>query len=328
MHLRSLRVISSPNAILSLAVILAVSACGDSSTSAEAPLFDSRLIAFVSDSGNSDSVSEVGGTSIFVMHADGTHKQRLTSAHFQDQNPRWSPDGSSITFETNRAPAGIWIMNADGSNERPLLTNSAFGVPNELHWSPDGHSIAFGAYASESGPERVIMIADANGSHSHRFIPTARNQHWPSWSPDGTKIAFMGEADSVGYSIYVANADGTALLRLSFGTDFMPEWSPDGSRIVFVNLDVENPSGSRIFVMQKDGSHQVALSTGDEDEPTWSPDGRQLAFERYGTESAPNGPLEIYRMNADGSRALAITVIGSTPQAFYQAQSPVWKPTP
>jgi len=310
------------------ALAIFAGACSDSSTSANTPLIDSRLIAFVSDSGNSVTATDARGTSIFLMHADGSHKQRLTSANFEDKNPRWSPDGSAITFETSRAPAGIWIMNSDGSNQRSLLTNSAFGFPNELHWSQDGHSIAFGAYASASSSERVIMIADANGAHAHRFIPSSHNQHWPSWSPDGAKIAFMEEDDSVGYSIYVANADGTAQQRLSFGTDFMPEWSPDGSRIVFVNLDVQNFSSSRIFVMQADGSHKLALTTGDVDEPTWSPDGRQLAFERFGTDSAPNGPIEIYRMNADGSRVLAITEVGSTLQEFDQAQSPVWKPAP
>ena len=42
--------------------------------------------------------------------------------------PSWSPDGKQIAFLTDRTGQWeIWVMNADGSNERPLLPASALG---------------------------------------------------------------------------------------------------------------------------------------------------------------------------------------------------------
>jgi hypothetical protein len=38
--------------------------------------------------------------------------------------PTWSPDGSQIAFLTDRTGQWeIWLMNADGSNQRPMFSN-------------------------------------------------------------------------------------------------------------------------------------------------------------------------------------------------------------
>jgi TolB protein len=75
---------------------------------------------------------------VHVMNADGTGEVRLTDMPataiadqlIKGQTPRswnnaapaWSPDGSQIGFVTDRnGPWQIWVMNADGSGQRPLL---------------------------------------------------------------------------------------------------------------------------------------------------------------------------------------------------------------
>jgi Tol biopolymer transport system component len=312
-----------------LAMGIFAAACGDSSTSAKPPLADERLIALTSDSDNAplNGSDGGGGTSIFTMHADGSHKARLTSAHFLDAAPAWSPDGSSITFESSRTPAGIWIMNADGSNQRALLTDAAFQSPSELRWSPDGHSIAFNAYVDNVSSVRVIMIANADGSHAHRLTTNVTGEHWASWSPDGNRIAFMAISGPIGYSIFIVNSDGSAQQQLTSDADGEPAWSPDGTHIAFVNFD--DSDHPQIFVMGEDGSDRRALSTGGINaDPAWSPDSRQLAYDRNTNESDSNSPLEIFRMNADGSDARAITSFGSVAGAFSEAWSPAWKPVP
>ena len=51
-------------------------------------------IAFVS--------SRDGDADIFVMDADGSNLHSLMNAQGTDVNPRWSPDGSRIAFESDR----------------------------------------------------------------------------------------------------------------------------------------------------------------------------------------------------------------------------------
>lgn len=323
MHRRSLARVGIARSACVLAFALAAAGCSDSSTSGTPPLDDARIIALVSDSANPD------GSSIFIMHADGSHRTRLTTPHFQDINPAWSPDGSSITFESSRPPSGIWIMNADGSNQRPFLTDAAFASPNYLHWSPDGNFVAFDAYADSVGNRRVIMIADSDGSHAHRLTSSLSDERWPSWSPDGTRIAFM-TLGLPGFSISIVNLDGTAQRQLANDFDSEPEWSPDGTHIAFVSLSASRTT--QIFVMREDGSDRVALTTGASDfDPAWSPDGQQLAYDRStddSTSHSSNGPEEIIRINSDGQAARQITSSGSTPTTVSKAWSPAWKPTP
>jgi len=54
---------------------------------------DGRWVAFQSTGRQED---------IFVMHADGTGRRKLTNDRFKDRGPVWSPDGRFIAFLSDR----------------------------------------------------------------------------------------------------------------------------------------------------------------------------------------------------------------------------------
>jgi Tol biopolymer transport system component len=82
---------------------------------------------------------------IYVMNVDGTGLLQLTSSA-NNGDPVWSPDGTRITFGSDREGGNklnIFAMNADGSQLEQL---THFGVPYEAgdtNWSSDGKKIAF-----------------------------------------------------------------------------------------------------------------------------------------------------------------------------------------
>ena len=53
---------------------------------------------------------------IFIVNPNSSGLTRLTTNLKQDYEPTWSPDGTMIAFSSFRSPAGIYTMNADGSN--------------------------------------------------------------------------------------------------------------------------------------------------------------------------------------------------------------------
>ena len=93
----------------------------------------------------------------------------------------------------------------------------------------------------------------------------------PSPTP-GLQGRFVFQVGSGG-DIYVVNADGTGLRRLTQGMD--PSWSPDGSQVVFARWT--EPWG--IYAINADGSNERLLySSSVARSPVFSPDGSQLAF--------------------------------------------------
>jgi TolB protein len=285
----------------------ALACSNDNPTQSPLPFTDARLVAFSTTSGNDV------GLSISIMHADGTAATRVTSAGFLDEGPAWSPDGASIAFDTNRIPAGIWIVGADGTNLHPFLTSPAFDQPSGIAWSPDGHRIAFTAHVDSTF---AIFVADSTGSNAHRLTANAHGEQRPAWSPDGLRIAFEARAtDSSDTHLFVIGADGTDLQQLTTDAfDGGAHWSPDGTRIAFDRIGAHD---TQIFLMNADGSNQHALTPGGVNfGAAWSPDG--LQFEYTVVRNAQN---QIVRMNADGSDVRTIT--GTSTNAF-----PAWKPAP
>jgi Tol biopolymer transport system component len=112
-----------------------------------------------------------GDLQIYTINIDGTGLRQLTSEG-NNGDPVWSPEGTRITFGSDREGANklnIFAMNADGSGQTQL---THFDVPDEAgdtNWSSDGEKIAF--------------EWDINGMK--QSDPNAYAQVW-TMNPDGT----------------------------------------------------------------------------------------------------------------------------------------------
>jgi Tol biopolymer transport system component len=61
-----------------------------------------------------------GDAEIFVVSADGSHKVDVSRNNAWDGDPAWSPDGRSIAFTRRTDHAQIFVMRADGNDQRRL----------------------------------------------------------------------------------------------------------------------------------------------------------------------------------------------------------------
>ncbi len=98
--------------------------------------------------------------------------------------------------------------------------------------------------------------------------PATPTQH----APPSLEGRFVFQVASGG-DVYVVDADGSNLTRLTRGMD--PTWSPDGSQIAFARWT--SPWG--IYLINGDGSNErILFSSNVARSPVWSPDGSQIAF--------------------------------------------------
>jgi len=141
-----------------------------------------------------------GAASLFVSlagAADLPAAQRLHSIDvFQleyTDDVQISPDGGHIVYVrvshdimTDRARRNLWIVDADGSNNRPLRSESRnFSSPR---WSPDGTRLAY-VSAAEGSPQLYVRWMDSGQTALLTNLVEAPEAI--AWSPDGKSIAFI-----------------------------------------------------------------------------------------------------------------------------------------
>ena len=144
-----------------------------------------------------------------AAHGGGGTSVRLTRTSGWYSGPRWSPDGTRLAF-TDLGSGEILVINADGSGLNNVTRNSAYD--RDPSWSPDGTRLAFvSSRESTTDAFRLdVFVADINGSNARHLTSLVDYSSSPVWSPDGRQIIF-----SAGASLYVMNADGSSLVRLT-----------------------------------------------------------------------------------------------------------------
>jgi dipeptidyl aminopeptidase/acylaminoacyl peptidase len=128
--------------------------------------------------------------------------------------------GRKIVFERRRGltpNSDLYVMNADGSDQRRLTRNSGGGIPR---WSPDGRRIAFLRQELPKGGSAppapaYVYVMNADGSGPRRLARMAKFDYsLPSWSTNGRKIVFVSERDG-NPEVYVVNVDGSGKRNLT-----------------------------------------------------------------------------------------------------------------
>jgi dipeptidyl aminopeptidase/acylaminoacyl peptidase len=224
-------------------------------------------------------------------------------------DPQVSPDGRNIAYvrmgfdiKTDRARGAVWLVGADGKNERPLSGAATSGSPR---WSPDGSRIAYIARSTD-GSAQLYMYWTASGVSA----PISNFTESPSglaWSPDGRWLAFT-----------MSVAQDRKPLKVELPeTPKNAKWADPPKlidRMVF-RADGEGylPSTyNQVFVVSADGGAARQLTHGDFDHqgpPAFSADGKSVLVSANRHADADFNPLdsEIYRVDLSDDSIRALT---------------------
>jgi dipeptidyl aminopeptidase/acylaminoacyl peptidase len=270
---------------------------------------DAKWIAYTVGYGDFKTDSFVN--QIWLIEIATGRNFQVTRGDKSSTSPRWSPDGSWLTFLSNRLDDKnqIFAINPQGG-EAIQLSKSETAI-NNFAWSEDSKWIAY--LASEpSAPvskERKEYMGDfevvrreynfnhiwtlnVNDAFQSPLVGKQRTKNKEfsvdsfAWSPDGSRIAFSATINpdliqSVTADVFVLNLADDSVRKIVSqpGPDNGPRWSPDGKQIVFASAMGRQPSfatNTRLAIVSADGGTPRSI-TDNFDESVglvdWKPDG-------------------------------------------------------
>ncbi len=282
------------------------------------PMIPTRPLKFTTDEGTwiSLDLSADGRTIVFDLLGDiysipapGGAATRLTRGSGFDGQPRFSPDGKTIVFVSDRSGSeNLYLMDPDGKNIRPLTRgpNQAFISPD---WTPDGQYVV----VSKSNDLWLYHRGGGNGLKLTGQTPPAPGGGGPgggnapanfmgaSVTPDGRYIYAGARTGAAGYNqmmgttqivMYDRETGRLVTRSLNLGTAFRPAVSPDGKwlaygsrRMAVTGLKLrELASGDERWLAQ-DIQRDDIESRGSRDllpGYSWTPDSKALVLAHHG----------------------------------------------
>lgn len=189
--------------------------------------------------------------------------EQLTSG-YQDYSPTEALDMSKVFFTrmVNHVPS-IWSKNLEGTG---LLTKYTIGMNPVI----SGEYLYF-TRKDVDGHGEIWRQNLSNGTETRITSGKMGSFFSPALSPDGSKIVMTGASETLyleeyqgipeeetiwNTDIYICNADGSELQKLTSNTDddLSPAWSPDGKYIYFVRGEKDSKT-AKIMKIEIEKQH-------------------------------------------------------------------------
>jgi dipeptidyl aminopeptidase/acylaminoacyl peptidase len=233
---------------------------------------------------------------IWSVPSSGGEPAPMTSEGASSSHPRWSPDGKSLAFlsERNEGKTQVWLLSRLGG-EAQRLTDTPQDVDNFV-WAPDSRRLVLVLRdptpeeldAAKERKEERIEFSDQTEKPA---VMVKKHKTQGPWIID--RLQF--KSDEIGYldrrrtHLYVMDIASKGLTQVTSGDydDSQPAWSPDGTRLAFTSnrtADADRNYNNDIWTVDASnsdkGAHlsQVTTNPGEDNSPAWSPDGRWIAY--------------------------------------------------
>lgn len=238
---------------------------------------------------------------IFLVSAATGQRRRLTSTesfHIGDMDPRFSPDGRSLSFirAFHRAHQELFVASLEGGELRQLTFDGK--QISGQDWMSGGAELIFGS--NRTGEFRLWRLPV--GKAAAQPVATGIYGDFP------IQVAAARRAPVLVYSVLQhdlniwrldlkspGGRDRWRRVIASPGQDASPQYSPDGKRICFRS---DRSGEEQLWVSDADGNNAVQVTRGAlwPSVGRWSPDGRAIVF-----NNARSGEIYIAREDPDGA---------------------------
>lgn len=271
--------------------------------------YEANNLSLSADSKSLVAVQIQTTSNIWLLPAgDRTRARQLTfgpaGKHDGLHGLTFTPDGRIVYSSYVGNGQTIWIMNADGSNQRQL-TPAAGHVENGPIVTADGRYIVF--HSTRSGGFHIWRMG-IDGDNPV-MLTEGGSSYQPSVSPDGKWVVYTSLRNGL-WSLWKVAIDGGTSVQVSDKTTSWPAISPDGKWIACIydgHFSVIPFEGGQARPL--DLPRTASTSFG----PRWKPDSRSLVI-----SDANQG---VWELPIDGAPAVHVSDLGPE-RIFNLAWSP------
>ena len=255
------------------------------------------------------SVSQIWQTGTEASPAKALYQDEVLRAKL----PVYSPDGKRLAYlvQPESATQDLWIMNADGSNATPVVSD--LGFANGPGWTSDSTAVWYSFY--NAGGFQIRKFQPADGSQ--QVLLESKEFHTRAHlTPDLREMVYDSGRP---LNIWILPLQGGAPRQLTFdreGAGF-PFISPDGQ---WIEYQLFRGEGTTISIMDLNGGHQQTILAGPGVHYAYSfaSDNRRIAY-----TACPDGVWNVYwidRITRETKQVTNYTAFGSV------VRSPTWRP--
>jgi len=259
---------------------------------------------------------------LYLLPIAGGQARRITRGTAYDVQPRFSPDGRTIAFASDRGGLeNLWLCDLDGGHARPVSTEKEIAV-NSPAWSPDGDYLVGRKRLTDVSPLGTVelWLWHVKGGQGVQLTkkdeqPEAAD---PVFSGDGRFVYFSARDSRYRYDRNVnegiwqikrldRRTGQTVPLTGEFGGAAAPTPSPDGKSLAYVRrvraktllevIDLATGKVRRVAGdVERDNQEGFAFH-GVFPGFAWTPDGRSLLATAEG---------RIWRWDVEGGQRAAV----------------------
>jgi serine/threonine protein kinase/Tol biopolymer transport system component len=221
---------------------------------------------------------------------DLNHGKQITTGKLDgDRGVTWTPDGRIVYSSIAGGNVDLWIMNADGTNQKQLTSDAAMDY--EPFVSPDGRHIFFG---SMRGSLPGVWRMDIDGNNLKQI--TDQEDYLQDLTPDGQWVIYTSWRTTK-LSLWRVSIDGGQPEQISNLFISNARVSPDGKFLACKYRDEAPNSPERLIILPIEGGTPLKsfdLLPTTNGSPEWSSDGKSVTVgdSRTGTTNLWSFPLD------------------------------------
>jgi serine/threonine-protein kinase len=181
------------------------------------------------------------GPDIWIKPLPDGPLSRLTFYEGEDRFARWSDDGTTVTFLSDRGGSmQVWRRRADGTGDAELVLDRETRGLNEGFWAPGGEWLLLrtGGVGGITGGRNIYAMRPGVDTALVPLATTEYDESAVAFSPDGRWMAYQSN-ETGRREVYVRPFPDVdrGKWQISTGTGRAPIWASSGREIFYLTDD-------------------------------------------------------------------------------------------